>query len=199
VTKAFANAAKASWVHEVRTATEPGHSYRANDYVGTSSGEESIVLDGSVASVIVLPSAAYIRGNTKAVADYFKLTTKDPGRLAGKWISVKSNNSAYTSLRSPVTIKSDFVSYGLLGPLTEGSDTTLDGQEVLPINGFVAGPTKAEIAATLFVTTRGTVLPVEFLVASGSISSKETWNGWNHAIVLAAPSSSIPIKTVYGH
>lgn len=199
VAKAFANAGAASWVHEVRTATETGHSYMANDYVSTNSGRESIVLDGSIASVIVLPTSAYIRGNAKAVADYFGLTKKDPGKLAGKWISLKSTDNGYASLRTPVTIKSDFQSYSLLGPLTEGSDTTIDGQEVLPINGFVTGPTKAEIPATVYVTTTGTVLPVEFLIATGSIKSKEIWNGWNHAIALAAPSPSIPIKTAVGH
>lgn len=192
VSKAFKDAAASTWVHEVRHATESGQVLVTDDYVGTTSGSEHIELSGSIASVIVLPAAAYFRGNTKAMTTFFKF--KNPRKLAGKWIAVKSTESGYLSLSDPVTIKSDLGSYSILGPLTEASKTTLSGQSVLPINGFVAGPNKTEIVATLYVTTTGTVLPVEFSVMTSKIKSTTAWSGWGHAIVLTAPATSIPVK-----
>jgi hypothetical protein len=198
VSTAFKNAAAGTWVHEVRIATEPGHRYEAHNVIGTSSGRQAISVDGEIMSVIVVPGAAYIKGNEQALVKYFDIKTKHPNSFAGKWIAIKPTDSGYATVRSPVLLATDFQAGELLGPLTRGSDVMLDGQNVLPITGHVEGQGNSTAPATLYVTTTGTVLPVEFKVVSGSVISRTVWSERGEAVSIVAPKPTIPVSKIVG-
>jgi hypothetical protein len=196
VSEALTNGAAATWVHEVTHASEPGHLFYSHNDIGATSGRQNIVADGSIASVIVLPGIAYIRGNEKAVVHFFGIPTSHPKAIAGKWVSISSSTTGFATVTSAVTLASDFHEYKILGPLTEGSDVTLLGQKVLPISGFVAGPSNKSIPATLYVTTTGTVLPVELSLSGGNLKSTTVWTAWGHTVEIVAPKPSIPISKI---
>jgi hypothetical protein len=185
-------------VHDVQSAIEPGHKFNATNDIGAKSGRQVIAIDGSHSTVIVLHDMAYIKGNEKAIVDYFQIPTKHPAAAAGKWISLAPTDGGYAAVSSAVTIASDFGSVTILGPLREGAVVTLGGHKVLPIIGHVKGSSGSTVPATLYVTTSGTVLPVEFHVSKGSFSETTSWSDWGESIVLVTPAPSTPIARIIG-
>jgi hypothetical protein len=181
-------------VHEVELATAPGHSFSMVDDIAAASGRQIINSDGAHAEVLVVKDVAYIYGDKKAVADYFQISTTDPGKYANRWLSIQSTNSAYATVTNAVTIKSDFTDVTIPGTVTRGASTVLNGQQVVPIKGSApATATSAKINATLFVTTSSPVLPVELRLISKSETVTATWTKWGHRVTLSAPATSTPL------
>jgi hypothetical protein len=172
------------------------YSLRGTNAIGLTTEEQHVLVSGSIASIIVLPNAAYVKGNKKAVVSFFGITTKHPGTLAGKWIKIASSNSAYATLSAAATLVKHFEEYTVLAPLTEGSDVTIDGQKALPINGHINGPNNTSLKATMYVTTTGVVLPIELLIKEGADVSTTSWSAWGHAVAIVAPKTSIPFAKV---
>jgi len=194
---ALKNAIAGRWVHEVLSASEPGHSFSEDNVIGTTSGREYIVSDGAHSTTILVDKTVYLRGDLKTITSYYHLPTKHPASIAGHWISVASTSKAYKSTSTSVTLSSDFGHVNLVGPLTEGSATTLRGVRVIPINGTVkSGSGTVTATGTFYVTAAGTTLPVEFRVTSGKISETITWSEWGRAITIAAPAPSTPLSVI---
>jgi hypothetical protein len=196
LSSAAKDAAAEGWVREQRVSSGPGQSLRGTNAIGLTAEEQHVVVDGSIASIIVLPNAAYVKGNEKALVGVFGITTKKAGPLAGKWIKIESSNDAYATLSSGATLVKHFEEYTVIAPLTEASDVTIDGQKALPISGHLTGPNNSTIQATMYVTTSGVVLPIELLIKQGTAVSTASWSAWGHAVSIVAPKTSIPFARV---
>jgi hypothetical protein len=167
--------------------------------IGTTEGRQVIDVDGGHATVVLVGGTAYIQGDATAVASYFDLPASQPAQLAGKWISLTPNDSDFSAVTSAVTLNSDFSQVGFKGPYTVGAAQTVGGRTVVPIHGYISGPTgSAPIPATLTVTSGGTVLPVTLRASSGQLSASSTWSQWGQAVALAAPPSPIPMSSIAG-
>jgi hypothetical protein len=192
--KALKDATKAGWVHEVGLETEGSKSLQSDNHIATASGSSSVDDEGALAKVLLVGGVAYIEGNEDAVLHYFGLPAKHPAALAGKWLSIESSNSGFTQVSASVTLAGDFAQYTLGGKVTKSKDVVVDGRKATPIYGTVSG--KSTIHATLYVTTTGTILPIEITVKDGPVTSVIKWDAWGDAVVLTKPASSIPITTV---
>jgi hypothetical protein len=193
VTQAMANAKTAGWVHEEIRASGLGHSFSAHNDIGTSEGRQEIDSDGSVAAVVDIRGAAYIRANAQGVAKFFQLPTADPNLYADKWIAVTPADADYGAVIDALTLQSDFSHIQILGPYSEGAAMELGGHKVVPVRGFVSGgPGHPKVHATLYVTTKGKVLPVQLTESATSVKETEKWSNWGHAVSLVAPVGAVP-------
>jgi hypothetical protein len=194
VAQSISNAESSGWVHEQVKASEKGHTFSANNRIGTSDGQQIIRADGAKAEVVLVNDIAYIKANAKGVANYFGLTTSDPQQLAGKWLSVTPTDAGYGTYTAAVTLQSDFSQLQLVGPYASGARTTIDHQSVIPVHGYVVSSSKgAKTPATLYVTATGKTLPIEFVVSTKAVHETEVWSAWSHPVYLSTPSNSEPI------
>jgi hypothetical protein len=194
IIQAFTNAEKAGWVHEVTKGKEAGHSFSADNDIGTSEGRQVIRSDAARAQVVLIKGVAYIEGNAAGVSDYFGITKVHPARLAGKWLSLTTKDAEYATITTAVTLKSDFSEIQVMGPYTAGRQTIVDGQKVIPVHGFASG-TQGAIAApvTVYVAATGKTLPVEFTASSARAQQSTVWSDWGKPVPLTIPAHFQPV------
>jgi hypothetical protein len=191
---ALTNAIGSQWVHEVGTVTAPSENAKVVNDIGTTSGRQVIVVNGAHAEVIIVHKVAYIKGDSKAVVNYFQLTKTDPAKYANKWLSITSSNTGYANVSQSVTLKSDFDTWKIPGTLSEGKKTTVNGKSVIPITGKVTMTASAPaVSVTLYVTASGKTLPVEIVLKSTTENETVKWSKWGSPVSLAAPSKFTPI------
>jgi hypothetical protein len=191
--KAIADAGHGSWVHEVTTSKGDGHTLGMVNDIGTSNGRQDITIDGDHGEVILLNHTAYISGQVKTLENYFGVPTKDATKLKGKWLSVPSSDAEYSVISAALTLASDFKDTDISGPFKEGTSVTVAGQKAIPISGFIQGSsTSAKIAATMYISTGGTPLPLKIVASNKTVSTTTTWSSWGHSVSLKAPSN--PVK-----
>jgi hypothetical protein len=194
---ALEDAVKAGWVHEVVHSSTPGHKLSMDNTIGSVSGQQTIDVDGAHATVVVRNGNAFLRGNAKALADYFQLFTTHPQVYAGKWISVPRNDSGYSNVTSAVTLKSDFDELAIDGPFREGDISMLDGRPVVPIFGHERQSAGSPpVSVTLYVTATGEALPIEFHASNGRDSLTTTWTNWGRPAPLPSPTHPILISSI---
>lgn len=180
------------WVHESINATESGHSFSMDNDIGSTEGRQVIVSDGAHGKVLVIDGDAYLYGNDKAIANYFGISTSDPQKYANQWLELKPSSPDYSTVSDAVTLASDFDHVVMSGTLTEGKIVTIKGHKVRPISGRVPATSETPAAnATLYVTTSGKILPIEYLVVSKGIRSTTTWSDWGRRVTLIAPSPTL--------
>jgi hypothetical protein len=199
VSSAVQNAENAGWVHEEVDSSGSGHRLLMSNDIGTSEGRQMITLDGAHATVVLIGGVAYIQGDSAALTNYFGFPSSDSNQLAGKWISLRSTDSGFSTVSAAVTLKSDFGQVRLNGPLTKRPVTELDGQHVIPVQGSVTAPGGgATVAGTLYVTAQGQVLPVELRASAQAGSETIVWNRWGRAVQLAVPPGAVPVSSING-
>lgn len=202
VSLALRNAIRAGWVHEELQESGGGHSLSMVNDIGSTEGRQVVAVDGAHATVLVLDGVAYIQGDANALANYFGLSSKAQ-QLVGKWISLRSSDSKYSTVSDAVTLTSNFQQVVMNGPFTEGHVVVVDGRSAVPIGGYapVSSGNTAE-PATLYVTTAGTVLPVAYHVSAQQGTQHATlaaiWRDWGRPVTLVAPANAIPISTLGG-
>jgi hypothetical protein len=197
--KAIADAENAGWVHEVGRAKETGHSFSAVDDIGLFAGRQIIDSDGSHAEVVQIGQQAYIRGNAKAIANFFQLTKNEPQQLANTWISlIPSDGDFFSTVIDAVTLKSDFGHQSVPAPLTEGHPVTIDGKRCIPITGHSTQAGVGVVTLTMYVTTSKNPLPVEVRTISKKGTATTTWSRWGKQVTLTAPPDAVPLASLGG-
>ena len=193
--QAVQNAEMSGWVHEVSVASGSGHKFSMVNDIGTTEGRQVITSDGAHATVLVVGGNAYIYGNEAAVAKYFEISTTDPQKFANQWLELTPSNPDFPTVSAAVTLSSDFPQIKIPGALHEGQTVMVDGHKVRPISGHVPATSHTPAAtATVYVTTKGTVLPVESRIVAKGIMETTSWTQWGRAVQIAAPTSSTPLS-----
>jgi hypothetical protein len=191
VSLAVHNAEASGWVHETSLLTGSGHKVSSSNDVGTTEGRQVIDSNGAHATVLVVGGNAYISADVRAIATYFDISTTDPQKYANRWLEVTSSSPGFSTVSDAVTLTSDFGHVALTGNLIEGRTQVVDGHKVVPISGHIAATPQTPAAnGTLYVTTTGTVLPVEFRLAGKGLKSTTSWSKWGHPVQIAAPRSA---------
>lgn len=189
---AIRNAELSGWVHETVDATGRGHRLSMNNDIGASEGRQIIISDGAHAQVLLIKGNAYLYGDSKAIANYFGISSTDPQRYANRWLELTPSNPGYATVSDAVTLKSDFRSVVMNGKVTEGPVVTIDGQNVRPLHSHFAGTSNAPAGnATLYVTTSGKILPFEYQVTANGTRSTTRWTSWGRGVNLAIPKSRL--------
>jgi hypothetical protein len=193
--QAVQNAEMSGWVHEVSVASGSGHKFSMVNDIGTREGRQVIISDGAHATVLVVAGNAYIYGNDAAIAKYFEISTTDPQKFANQWLELTPQNPDFSTVSAAVTLSSDFRQVAIPGALHEGQPVEVDGHKVRPISGHIPATSQAPAAtATIYVTTKGTVLPVEYRIVAKGIKSTTSWTQWGRAVQIAVPPSSTPLS-----
>jgi hypothetical protein len=204
LSQAFADARAETSFHEVSTEVGGGHSVSFVNDVGTNSGRQHITRsDGTVANVEVTGGDAYFAGNRTALVTYFELPSSDAAVVGSHWVSLTPSDRDYQPVADGVTLQSALAE---LAPpstgLTEGPQTTIDGQAVIGISGKLAGSTATKSAtATFYITTGDHPLPVEVrtvgiekprLEVVGTVAL----SNWGERVAVSPPTSSIPLDKI---
>jgi hypothetical protein len=194
ITQAFTNAEHAGWVHEVTKGKQGGHTFSADNDIGTSEGRQIIQSDAARAQVVLIKGVAYVEGNAKGIENYFGITNVHPKRLAGKWLSLTSKDAEYSTITTAVTLKSDFSELQVTGPYTAGRPTVVDHVRVIPVHGLATGSQGADPSPVIvYVTATGKTLPVEFTASSATATQSTTWSDWGRPVTLTVPAHSQPV------
>jgi hypothetical protein len=189
---AIHNAVGSGWVHETTNASGSGHMFSMVNDIGTTEGRQVIVSDGAHAEVLVLGGNAYIHGDDKAIARYFGISTTDPQRYANQWLELTPSSSDFATVSAAVTLQSDFEHLGMPGPLKEGGIVTIKGHRVRPIKSHISATSQAPAGnATLYITTSGTILPLEYQVVGKGIKSTTNWSDWGYKVTIIAPTPTL--------
>lgn len=198
VASALRNADNGVWVHEVSVFHGSGHSLTMVNDVGTNEGRQVIDSNGARATVLVIDGVAYIDADAQSLSDYFGLAAPAPQRFADQWIAIPPSAPTYFApVSASVTLTSDFGNLQFTGPFTIEPGITLDGTSAVPIAGHMPGPSTGQsVAATLYVTGTGKVLPLELSASHAATTYTVTWGDWGRGVTLTVPATAVPISTV---
>jgi hypothetical protein len=193
---ALRDAIEGKWVHEVGRATRKKEVANFTNVIGSAGGDQVLsVSTGARVEVVALDQKKrlYVRANNLGVDYYLDITTSDPIKFANKWWLVTPIDGNYAFIAADTTLSLDFTDQlAHYGQVTQGPNSTLDGVRVRSLQWSVAG-TKAspKLAVTLYLTTKGKVLPVELRETSSSSSLVIKWSKWGVSVPMKIPKATV--------
>jgi hypothetical protein len=162
-----------------------------------SSGTETIAIGNERVSILLTGGTVYILSNDQGLTSYFGFPSSAASAFSDRWISIKSTDKGYQELVSDVALSSAIKAATPTGVLMNGNKATLSGQAVDSISG--AGPT-GQAKMVLFVASKGTHLPVEAVVSSGSAKKGSgeiiKFSHWGEKVKVLTPAGATPISTL---
>ena len=172
--------------------------------VGRTEGRQ-VLTGGSQgnATLLVLPGAAYLRGDAAFLRNALGFTASAATQYASKWISFGPNDPGYQQLVAGDTIGSALTESTPSGSLALTPTRTIAGQQVVGVSGGLP-PAMARSGATgtvvLYVSTTAPYLPVE-VVESGALSGQHgtatiSFSSWGEPIVVSAPPGAVPFASL---
>jgi hypothetical protein len=173
-------------VHVAGSVNSSGSPVTLNlNLVSGKGGTGEISLNGLSFKLILVGSTAYMSGSS---AFYSHIGGGAAAQLlAGKWLKVSATSGEFAAFGQLADmtklIDSTLVSHGAL---VKGPVTTVNGQQAITI-------TDADKGGVLYVATRGKPYPIE-ITKTGSESGKITFDRWNQAVKIVAPTSSINLS-----
>ncbi len=197
---ALKHAVASGWVHEVITTRKGTVSETMVNDIGTSEGRQTVAFStGAKAEVIAFDAKRklYVQGNELGCSSYFGFSKKDAIKFANKWLLITPSSGGYKTVAVATTLASDFgVNLNLDDAKYVGGVTTLDGVSVQEISGVHPAEDGApKFAESLYVTVKGSILPVALKSKFDGYTITGTWAHWGHAVQLNVPSGAVPIPT----
>jgi hypothetical protein len=200
LSQALADARAEGSFHVVMTGAGGGSHGTLTDDVGTDSGRQHITAStGTVANVEVVDGHAYFTGNHVALLKYFGLPSRVVAALGSRWVSLSPSDSGYKTIADDVTMRTALSGLGPVGDLSEGHQTTIDGQAVVGISGKAPGMTAGATGEeTAYVTDTSHPLPVVISSAVTQrphqrVSNTIRFSDWGEHLAISAPADSISI------
>ncbi|HWX96805.1 MAG TPA: hypothetical protein VNZ01_08120 [Solirubrobacteraceae bacterium] len=143
-------------------------------------GTGRLTLSGSTLELMRVGSTLYLKAAPKVYRN-LGITATVPAQA---WLKVTANQSPQLAA---FTEMSGELNRLLVGPLTKGATTTVNGQKVVELT-----EKKPLYTRSLFVATSGKPYPVEILI-KGQVTGKTTFSEWNKPVTLTRPANSIDI------
>jgi hypothetical protein len=198
LSEAFADARAKGSFHQALTQVVGSVQGTLENDVTLHSGRQLLrSSNGARGEVEVIADTVYMTGNQPALKSYFKFTSGQIAVIGSNWVSVPSTSSAFASIAYDVTVSTALEEVAPSGHLTEGPETTIDGQRVVAINGglpsSVAGG--AGSRATLYVTATSDPLPVRASIEASQanhtmLSLTGTLSDWGERVAVTPPKGS---------
>jgi hypothetical protein len=174
---------------------------------GPASGVQQVLVGrGSIsysASLIVIGSITYVKGNARALEDLTGLSASQASANAGKWVQFATDNKVFAQVVVGVRSHDVVQELALQGPYALGATRKLDGYQVDAIHGTLRLPGQKPTHAVLYVRATGTHVPVEedTVNAQGKANGVEhtTYSKWGETVRPVAPTASVtigPVSTV---
>jgi hypothetical protein len=153
--------------------------------------------------LLVVPGAAYLRGDAAFLQNGLGFSVSGAASYAGKWISFGPADPGYQQLVSGDTLGSALSESTPSGTLTLTPTRTVGGRQVVGVSGGLP-PDMARGGATgsvvLYVSTTAPYLPVE-VVERGSLGGQSgtatiTFSGWGEPVVVQAPAGAVAFASL---
>jgi hypothetical protein len=160
-------AATHGWsVHYASQATVSGATIVESGDAGPASGTQTVQVGKSAAAltddatIIVIGSITYLKGNAAALGDLAGMSPTQAAEAAGQWVEFATDNATLSSVSAGVRSTDVAKELALTGPLTLRPARTLRGTHVDGVEGTqkVGG---THIRVVLYVRAAGTHVPVE--------------------------------------
>jgi hypothetical protein len=197
VADAAASATKVGSARVTVQYVSKGTSGRIVEDSTATSGSETIVIGKERVSILFTAGTVYVLSNNQGLTSYFGFPSAAAASFSDRWISIQSNDKGYQELVSDVALTSAIKAATPTGVLMRGRSTRLSGKAVDSISG--AGPT-GQAKMILFLASRGSHLPVEAVVSSGSAKKGSgeiiTFSHWGERVKVLPPSGATPISTL---
>jgi hypothetical protein len=161
------------------------------------SGVETVAIGKERVSILLMDGTAYFSGNASGLTGYFGLPQAVAATLSGKWVSVSSTDSGYTSVVAGLTLPAALKEASPTGVIAQGKMKKLKGQLTTSISGTGSAST---VATSLFIAAKGKPLPVEAVASAGSgkkVSGEiVTFSHWGEKVHVPTPSNAIPLSAL---
>jgi len=188
------NAAQAAQtVHYVGTIAQSGQRIHIDLHlVAGRGGAGTLAIGMRTIQIVRIGKKAYFKGSA---AFYRSVGAGAAAQLLqGRWLEAPAHSGPLASF-TPLTDMSTF--FNLTGAravkkadVSKGAETTVDGQEVIPLRAAKSG--------TLYVAATGTPYPVEVTKPSGGWSGALHFDQWNAKVNLVAPKNTVDISKLTG-
>jgi hypothetical protein len=170
--------------------------------VSAPAASETVTGLGTPFEVELIGHEVYLRGGLTVLENALQLTAQEAGGLVGKWVSVPSTDSSFTSLVSSLTITSVLNSFIAGSDLKKEKGKKVGRQRVIPLVGEAT--TKEDDGAkgsvALFVSAKKPHLPAggSVVVAKGGHETREiaVFKDWGATVKLTPPSGATTVVSV---
>jgi hypothetical protein len=175
--------------------------------VGPSTAVESLAQNGTTQLQIqLIGGVIYVRATSGVLENALSLPAAASTTNSGKWISVRSGDSAFATLASQLTLDSELASYVPTSHLSKGKTITVAGHRVIPVSGepsSAAANGATSGSAALLVSTKAPYLPVGgslILAKQGAAELKDVavFGNWGKKLPLTAPTGAIAFSSLVG-
>jgi hypothetical protein len=198
LSSAIHDAIAAHAVHEVAVTKHGDVTLKMVNDIGTNAGRQEITLsDGAAAEVIAFDAQgkAYIKGNKIGLKNYFGFPTSAAAKYSEKWMAANPSDHAWENIAGNTTLQSDFgTNLAIVHPRLNAKIVKINGVGTYEISGRVAPSANGPAASiNLYVSDKGTVLPIRLIESAKGISATVNWSGWGESLSLSAPRKSVPL------
>jgi hypothetical protein len=169
--------------------------------LGKTSGVESISEGSDTVMIKVIPTYAYLSGNSAGLTKILGMTSAEAKVVGKHWVAVKAGTSQYADLKSSLTISS------VTSVLPAAKGTQLfspagQAKSLYTLKWHTAATSSTPaLDNTLTISAVGATLPVkETTTAAGGAKQVVALSKWGEHILVNAPAagSTIPLSKVTG-
>lgn len=170
--------------------------------VSAPAASETVTGLGTPFEVELIGHTVYEHGGLSVLENSLQLTATEAKGLVGKWVSVPSTDSAFTSVVSSLTITSVLNSFIAANDLKKERKRKVGGQFVIPLVGQATAKADdgAKGSAALFVEAKKPHLPVggSVVVAKGHHETREVaiFKNWGVTVKLTPPTGATTVVSV---
>ena len=170
---------------------------------GANSGAQTItVTRGNLrehVKAMVVGQTGYISANATALRYVVGLTSAQSSKYANKWLSFPTSNAGLAELVAGLENAQVANELQMTGPFSYGPTTTVHGQRVRAVRGYVTSETGSKVRVVLYLPVTGTPTPVQEVTNPGAPKGSSTIHGtvtltdWGQQISQTAPSHAVSL------
>ena len=183
---------RASSVHVQTTVPAQGVAATYVSDTTVASGREAVTQGPAQLSSLAVAGTVYVEANQTALTTILQVPPATAQAAAGKWLSFPSTSAVYGILVKNLTTGTLLEQVAPTGTVTKSAPTTMDGVEVVGIEGQLPGG----LTGTLYVASTGSPLPVEEVLDTPTGSVTTVFSHWGEAVDVTPPSDAVPGATV---
>ncbi|NNN00368.1 MAG: hypothetical protein HKL86_00880 [Acidimicrobiaceae bacterium] len=184
------------YVKIVSLNTAPGQSQTMTSLAGPGIGMQVLTAVGTGGgdhmTVEYIKHTLYVKATLGFLEGTFGLSSAVAAREVNEWVVVTTNNPAFRTVYSAVTITSALSLFAGAGAVTSGSSTVVDGVRVKVMRVVIPkSPASPAGIETLYIALTGAPLPVEAVFSGGGVTSRMKFSQWGKHFTLRAPTTRL--------
>jgi hypothetical protein len=141
----------------------------------------------------------YVRGDAMTLVGYMGLKKARATKVANRWFSMTSSAPDYQAVVAGLTISTTVSELHMVGPLSYGSNQTVNGESAIVILGKTranqAGPGAPSMPQILYVSSHGRPLPIKVVDTYQGDVSTTYFSHWGEAIKVTVPAGAISFSS----